>query len=109
MFAHVTHAATQREYLEGGRERWSGSGHLRCFLNPVTLERDFTTPTVKGIGMEYCSDVKLDYPDTYNNKDLFVIPMLDIQDPILVKQSIYNSETRGLLLQLVDAATGAYA
>lgn len=90
-------------------ESYSGLLQLRCFLNLVKVEGDFSNPRLVGAGMEHLISLNLDTPAEMDAADIFFVPVHEVIDPILATRKGHCSEGSGIIVRLLDQASGTYS
>ncbi|KAI1842951.1 hypothetical protein JX266_010804 [Neoarthrinium moseri] len=108
-FARIDDVSTQHSQRDETTEAYTGSLQMWCSLNAVELVDESTQPRLIGRGTEHVAFVNLDVSHgRHNDGELYVVPIFEVQDPMTIEWKYRYSEVRGLLLRLIDGASGTY-
>ncbi|RSL61509.1 hypothetical protein CEP51_013626 [Fusarium floridanum] len=106
----ITEVRLRRETDEYRGEKVNGYLRMRCILNPITLEGDAKSCRLRGKGMEeHGRSADVDSPDVVGAKQLFFVPLFDVQYQMSLEHKWkVSSEIRGIIIQGVMGRPGVY-
>lgn len=107
----ITEVSLYQQIDQNRGEKVVGYLRMRCFLNPITVERDATSYCLRGKGMEeHGRAADIDSPDVAGAERLFFVPLFDVQSPMTLEGPKWevSSEIRGIIIQGVVGRPGVF-